>query len=273
MYADYKHNTEIGFVDAHTGEVVFTEPAFIVFSSTGTFATRYSGTQQAVTHYFQGRHHLVDSTRNAILHTWNLEGRTTFSSRVELTDNDNNWTQAEHRSNNNDMALDVQWTLQGIYDRLYNTHNINSMDDNGFTVNAHIRYANNYDNAFWNIVERTFSFGEGGGNFRSLASVDVVAHEFGHGITHFQIGWNSTTDQRAFNEGMSDIWGVIMEHRICPSSIWEIGEQLTKNYGCLRNIQNTNASNAMSKTANTFGSTQYNSGDSYVRGGVFSHWF
>ena len=64
-----------------------------------------------------------------------------------------------------------------------------------------------------------------------------------------------------------------MEHRIHPNSVWQIGEQITRNYFCLRNLQNTNASNAMSQIANTYASPQYNSGDSYVRGGVFSHWF
>ena len=273
LYADYPQNTEVGFIDAHTGSLRMTEPVFIDFSAQGTFATRYSGSQQGTTHNYQGSYHLVDSTRNTIIHTWNLEGRTNILSRVDITDNDNNWTQAEHRPNNNDMGLDVQWALQRICDRLYNTHNINSMDDDGFTIDAHIRYSNNYDNAFWNSIDRTLSFGEGGSDFQPLASVDVVAHEFGHGITHFQIGWNNTTDQRAFNEGMSDIWGVIMEHRIHPNSVWQIGEQITRNYSCLRNLQNTNASNAMSQIANTYASPQYNSGDSYVRGGVFSHWF
>ena len=63
------------------------------------------------------------------------------------------------------MGLDVQWALQRICDRLYNTHNINSMDDDGFTIDAHIRYSNNYDNAFWNFIDRTLSFGEGGSDF------------------------------------------------------------------------------------------------------------
>lgn len=272
LYADHRNNTEIGFVNAHTGDIVFTEAAFIDFSATGTFATRYSGTRQAITHNYQGGYHLVDSTRAAIIHTWNLEGRTNRSGRVELTDNDNNWTQSEHRPNNNDMGLDVHWALQNIIDRLA-THGINSMDNNGFAINAHIRYDNKHDNAYWISVERVLCFGEGGSDFYSLASVDVVAHEFGHGITEFQIGWGSAGDQRAFSEGMSDIWGVIMENRIRPNSVWQIGEQLTKNYSCLRNIENPKASNAMTKIANTFGSTQYNSGDSYVRGGIFSHWF
>jgi Zn-dependent metalloprotease len=285
LYAGYPQNREIGFIDAHTGSLRMTEPAFIDFSAQGTFATRYSGSQQGITHHYQGGYHLVDSTRNAVIHTWNLEGRTDINlplgttTAVELTDLDNVWTQAEHRFNNNDMGLDVQWALQGIYDRLYNTHNINSMDDdadndgNGFMINAFIRDGLDPDNAFWNPNRETLSFGQGGVDFRSLASVDVVAHEFGHGITHFQVGWNNSIDQRAFNEGMSDIWAVIMEHRVRPNSVWQIGEQLTLNHACLRNIQNPNASNAMSQIANTYASPQYNSGDSYVRGGVFSHWF
>jgi Zn-dependent metalloprotease len=279
LFADYPQNTEIGFIDAHTGNLRMTEPAFIDFSATGTFATRYSEAQQGITHNYQGGYHLVDSTRNAIIHTWNLEGRTDFylplgtTTAVELIDFDNNWTQVEHRVNNNDIGLDVQWSLQNIYDRLFNTHNINSMDDDGFTINAFIRDGLDPENAFWNPNRQTLSFGVGGSNFRSLASIDVVAHEYGHGISFFQIGWDNTTDQRAFNEGMSDIWGIVMEQRIRPNSVWQIGEQLTINYACLRNIQNTNASDARDKIANTFNSTQYNSGNSYVRGGVFSHWF
>ncbi len=62
LYADYRHNTEIGFIDAHTRKVVFTEPALIDFSATGTFETRYSSTQQEITHYYQGGYHLVDPT-------------------------------------------------------------------------------------------------------------------------------------------------------------------------------------------------------------------
>jgi Zn-dependent metalloprotease len=264
LFADYPQNTEIGFIDAHTGNLRMTEPAFIDLSATGTFATRYSEAQQGITHNYQGGYHLVDSTRNAIIHTWNLEGRTDFflpmgtTTAVELIDFDNNWTQVEHRVNNNDIGLDVQWALQNIYDRLFNTHNINSMDDDGFTIDAFIRDGLDPENAFWNPNRQTLSFGVGGSNFRSLASVDVVAHEFGHGITHFQIGWNNTTDQRAFNEGLSDIWAVIMEQRIRPNSVWQIGEQLTIGYACLRNIQNTNAIDARDKIANTFNSSQYN---------------
>jgi Zn-dependent metalloprotease len=270
LTADHPDNTETGFVDAQTGKVLITEPSVINYAATGTFATRYSGTQSGITHYYGGAYHLADSTAGrAIIHTWNLNGSTDRNSRVELSDNDNNWTQAEHSSNNNNMALDVHWALQQIRNRLFVTHGMNSFDDNGHIINGYIKDGNNPDNAGWNSGSEALFFGSGGTTFNAVASLDVVAHEFGHGITQFQINWGGTE----FNEGLSDIWGAIMEYRIRSNSVWQIGEQIMKNYTCLRNLQNTNDNGAHTKIADTYGTTQYTNGNIYVKSGVFSHWF
>ncbi len=203
---------------------------------------------------------------------------TVIANAVELNDNDNNWTAAEHAASKNDMGLDVHWALQKIYDHLYNTHGINSFNNSGQTINAYVRYGtttSQRDNAFWDLTNDVLYFGQGVNTFRPLASLDAVAHEFGHGITDFQIGWVYSGDGAAFHEGMSDIWGAILEQRIRPSSVWKIGEQVTLTKPHLRNMQNTNDVNSFKKTADTYLSTQYNSGtnDAYVRGGVFAHWF
>ena len=276
LFANHENNNEVGYVDAHSCKVLLTEPSLLDWAATGTFATRYSGTRQAITQNYSGAFHLADSTRGAIIHTWNLNGNINVQNRIELSDNDNNWTAAEHSATENDMGLDVHWALQQIYDRLNTVHGINSFNDNGFPIDAHIRYGttdNQRDNAFWDPTLNVLVFGDGNVKFRPVACIDAVAHEFGHGITDFQIGWGATGDPRAFNEGLSDIWGAIMESRIRPSSTWQIGEQIDLSYSCLRNIQSTNDQNARDKIANTFGSTQYNSDDPYVRSGVFSHWF
>lgn len=275
LESDHENNDEVGYVNAHTGKVVMTEPRLT--HTTGTFDTRYNGTRQAETDPVTGGHRLLDDTRNATIHTRNLQNNSTvFTNAVELIDNDNNWTTAEHGANNNDMGLDVHWGLQEIYNWLDNTHGINSFDDNGVTINAYVRYGNNADNAFWDTTANVLAFGQGASIFNPLASLDVVAHEFGHGITDFQIGWALTGDERAFHEGLSDIWGAVLEQRILPNSVWQIGEQITLTHSHLRNIQNTNDVNARDKIADTYLSTQYNgtaTGYEYVRSGVFSHWF
>jgi hypothetical protein len=256
---------------------LLTEPALIDFSATGTFATRYNGTQQGITHNYLSAYHLVDSTRGAIIHTWNLNGSIIIGNRIELSDNNNIWTAAEHSASENDMGLDVHWALQHIYDRMNIVYGINSFNDAGFAITAHIRFGTTNlerDNAYWDPTNDVLFFGDGAVNFRPVASLDAIAHEFGHGITDFQIGWGSSGDPRAFHEGLSDIWGAIMESQIRPNTVWQIGEQITFGFTCLRNLQNTNDPNARQPIANTFGSTQYNnSTDAYVRSGVFSHWF
>lgn len=142
LESDHPNNNEVGYINAHTGEVVETEPR--VIDLLGTFDTRYSGSQQADTDPVTGGHRLFDNTRGATIHTLNLQNNSTvLSNAVELTDNDNNWTTAEHEANNNDMGLDVHWALQEIYDYLSNAHGINSFDDNNEPINAYVRYGDN----------------------------------------------------------------------------------------------------------------------------------
>jgi bacillolysin len=247
------------------------------YSATGTFATRYNGSRQEITQNYNGAFHLADSTRGAVIHTWNLNGSTSLANRSELSDNNNLWTAAEHASSENDMALDVHWALQKIYDHLNDSYGYDSFNDNGFAIDANIHYGTGTqkDNAGWIPALDVLIFGDGYVDFRPVASLDAVAHEYGHGITDFQIGWGLTGDPRAFSEGLSDIWGAIMEYRINPGSVWKIGEQIDLDYDCLRNIQSTNNTYARMKIADTYSSTQYNEDeeDFYVRSGVFSHWF
>ena len=283
LIAEYADNEEVGFVDAQTGRVVFTEPALYNVSAVGTFATRYSGSRQAHTDRPNSNSSFIlfNNTRGATIHTYNLNGSIDLATKVELIDNDNNWTTAEHGASNNDMALDVHWAMQQIYIHLLNFHGRNSYDDNGKQIDAHIKIGNiqkYQDNSFYDEDENTFFFGEGHTIFYPLASVDVVAHEFGHAITQYQIGWNNqSTVQAEFCEGMSDIWAAIMKYRITPTQpTWHNGNQIMKNpsYKYTKNLQDTKDPKAFQQMENTFGTFDYNnSANPYFRSGIFSHWF
>ncbi len=276
LMSDDLNNNEIGYVHAQTGEIVLTEPTIINLE--GTFATRYSGSQQAATSPINGGHRLFDNTRGATIHTQNLQNNSIdFSDGIEIIDNNNNWTAAEHHASNNDMGLDVHWALQEIYDYFNVEHQINSFDDEGHPIEAFVRFGDtrdlDRDNAHWNRVEKVLAFGQGADTFRPLGSLDVVAHEYGHAITQFQIGWGNK--ERAFNEGLSDIWGAILESHIRPgNNIWQIGEQLMLNSTSLRNLETPGDLTAESQMSDTFEDSDYNrNSHPYFRSGVFSHWF
>jgi Zn-dependent metalloprotease len=275
LLARHAQNDEVGFVDAHTGEVVATEPQVLDYSATATFETRYNDMRYATTQFYNS------ASGGPVIHTWNLDGDIYFHNAVELTDENNYWYADEYQASEDDMGLDIHWALQEIVDYLNDEHSINSFDDDGYDIDAyfHLGNSNFYkDRAGYDPNFQVLYFGDGAVVFQPIASLDAIAHEFGHGITDFQIGWSLSGDPLAFHEGLSDIWAVILENRINPNSIWSMGEEIMVNHGCLRNIAYPNGNNPYLVISDTYLSTRYNDTSipgavPYIRGGVFSHWF
>jgi len=217
---------ETGYVDAHTGKILKTQKNWFNSSATGTFATLYSGTKNAGTQYYGGVYNLIDSSRNAIINTWDMDNAyfDTYSTNAEeFTDNDNNWTQQEHSPNNDQMALDIHWALQEIYDYFDVEHRLQSFDNGNRMIDAfvHVEFeGNDRDNARFQWFpngDQVFFFGDGQTIFKPIGALDAVAHEFSHAITHNHTGWASlTTIRRAIHEGFSDIWGAVVENEVAP---------------------------------------------------------
>ena len=282
---NHPENTEYGYVDAHTGKILGTESFVFHLTSTGNFELLYqTSNKTAQTDYTNNGYRLFDNSMGATIHTRDLANNTIdyYPYSYELYDSDNVWHQSEF-SGNTGMALDVHWGLQKICDRLYGSHGRNSFDNNGKAINAYIRanfdtYQNPYyDNAaFINYYDTPLLlFGIGGATFKPLAALDVVAHEFGHAITAYQIGWSNT--ETYLNEGLSDIWAAIMDYRYGDSNsdAWKIGEQVIKGPStCLRDIGEPFSILADTQMADTYGTQGYDGVISpYTRSGVFSHWF
>ena len=278
---------EIVYIDATNGDILFSEPSAYSLSRLGTFNTRFMGAKSAYTDYVNNSYRLYDNSRGTVIWTRdyqnNLSILFTESDAQEVTDLDNVWNYVDF-TDRTDMALDVHWTLQQIYDRLKNVYGKNSFDNNGKDINAFVKVsivqsiippATTTDNAQWNTEDKILFFGKGSNFQRPFSSVDVVAHEYGHGITDYQIGWGSP--QRYLNEGLSDIWGAIMDYRFgySDNDAWKIGENIfaSDTTNCLRDLSQPNSDLAYKKIASTYLSNTYNNGDDYVKGGVFSHWF
>lgn len=59
-----------------------------------------------------------------------------YSSAINFTDNDNNWTAVEfHNSNKDDGALDAHWGAMMTYDYFKQVHGRNSYDNNNSALN------------------------------------------------------------------------------------------------------------------------------------------
>lgn len=284
-------NGETGYIDAQSGKVLKTSKTYNDHSATGSFYTLYSDTKTAGTQFYNNIYNLCDSSRNAAIHTWDLNNtiyENYLSNRVEFTDNNNTWTEGEHSTNYDQMALDIHWALQKIYDYFFDNHEeFEGFDGDNHNIDAyaHCYLPNGYggytkDNAgfawFPNGYE-AFFFGDGESIFNPVAALDAVSHEYGHAITHNFTGLEYDNNvMSAINEGFSDIWGAVIEHKVAPEKIcWKIGEEIIKVSGddCLRNIEDPESPSANTQIADTYGDDTYTYGNYYAKSGVMSHWF
>ncbi|MCD6597526.1 MAG: M4 family metallopeptidase, partial [Bacteroidales bacterium] len=296
LIGNFADHGKTGYIDSQTGQVIKTRKRRFDYSATGTFSTLYSNSRTAGTQNYNSTFNLCDSSRNAIIHTWDLNNsdETQFANAVEFTDGNNTWTEAEHSDNHDQMALDIHWALQEIYDYFDSSHGLESFDDDNHDIDAYA-HCNFYIRDNWgNVIDSTkdnaayiqfangyeaLFFGDGESTFKPLAAFDAVTHEFGHAITNNFTGLDYGIEvQGAMHEGFSDIWGVVVENEVVPEkSHWKIGEEVMDNgKDCLRNIQYPESSTVDTKIADTFENDIYNDGGSngrYEKSGILSHWF
>jgi len=92
------------------------------------------------------------------------------------------------------------------------------------TARNHVGYR--YNNAFWD--GSTMNIGDGDGNtFGPLATLDIIGHEWQHGVTQYTAGLNYSGESGALNEAFSDIMGSMTERywRGESANTWKVGEE------------------------------------------------
>lgn len=216
---------------------------------------------------------LIDDSRGNGVETYDLNGvgglplsiAVAYSQGKSFTDVDNNWTLTEHKrgnlllenaeSENDDYAWDAHWGAGVVYDYWKVNQNRLSFDGKDAKIKSFIHSGIGYDNAFWN--GRVMTYGDGsytntrGTGFRPLTSLDVCAHEIGHGVCTFTADLVYAKESGAMNEGFSDIWAACAEYFAVKkvdgslNSVYKpfyIGEQIAANPAVpLRRMDNPQA--------------------------------
>ncbi|WP_428743515.1 M4 family metallopeptidase [Tenacibaculum sp.] len=253
-----KHADKFGHVGELTSHAKKSKKAAMATAFvTGTAQTRYSGTKNIETALSGSSYILSDAGRK--IYTRDAKNQAPGSTYPyvtnydQFTDNDNNWTTAEHSVNKDDAALDAHWGATMTYEYFLQKHSRNSYDGSGAQIRSYVHVDNNYDNAFWNGSVMSYGDGssngtEGNGYFDALTSVDVAAHEIGHAVCSHTADLAYQRESGALNEGFSDIWGAAVEHfakgngnDLSPdASVWLIGDEIDRRSGsaALRSMSN-----------------------------------
>ena len=273
IYASEPLSRDWVYVNAQSGKIMLKDA--IIKHAGATVNTRYSGQQTIQTtartglnpspQYLLdfGYYVLRDQTRGGGVNTLDMNGLggapisvpLLYNLAAECVDDDNSWTTAEHvrdpaptilEAVNDDIAWDAHFGASMVYDYWKQRHNRLSFDGNNGAINSYVHYGVGYDNAFWDGAEMTYgdgSYQDFGftqiGSFSPLTSMDVCAHEIGHGVCEHTANLVYERESGAMNEGFSDIWAACVEayvlQRFPGKSLdynpWGIGEQIDQSNG------------------------------------------
>ena len=120
--------------------------------------------------------------------------------------------------------------LGATFDFFADAYGRNSIDDEGLHLDATVHFGKDYDNAFWNGQQMVFGDGDGDLFNRFTASLDVIAHELGHGVTGDEAGLVYVGQAGALNESLSDVFGSLVKQYVRKQTAdradWLIGEGL-----------------------------------------------
>ncbi|MCA9070221.1 MAG: M4 family metallopeptidase [Planctomycetaceae bacterium] len=139
------------------------------------------------------------------------------------------------RAEGDDPAADE--SVNRLYDGLGTTrdflsqvYNRNSLDNHGHQLDGYVHVGTNYNNAAWD--GRVMRFGDGDGRrFTDFTlSLDVIAHELGHGVTQYTADLEYQKQPGALNESMSDVFGSLVkqwaENQTVDEADWLIGSEV-----------------------------------------------
>ena len=103
-----------------------------------------------------------------------------------------------------------------------------SHDGAGSPVSLTVHYGSDYNNAFWDGTQLVFGDGDGETFERFTKPVDVLAHEFGHGVIEHTANLVYRGQSGALNESVADVFAACLKQRVLGQSAaegdWLIGE-------------------------------------------------
>ena len=223
LYEKYRY-----FIDAETGTIVqYYRANPSDGPTTGMGIDLFNVNRKLNVFLNQGRYYLVDATKPMfnnniskpdgviVTYTNNYSDLSKTSRPNVVSSNSSTF--------NDPVAVSLHYHMGLVYDYYYTAFNRNSIDGNKKNVVGIIHVTDNGQsvaNAFW--TGEFMVFGDGDNAFLPLArGLDVVAHEFTHGVVQYTVDLEYKFQSGALNEGFAD-WGGAMVDR----EDWLIGEDV-----------------------------------------------
>jgi len=269
------HSMPLVYVDAKSGEELRRIENLRTAKGTGT--SNYSGTVEIKSTKVDTTFYLEDPQRQ--FGTYDCEGTTTGASYV--TDSDKHFEQS-----GDEEAVDVHYAMSAAWDYyLWDLNHfgidgsggpgyVGSVDGGPSVISAFVNYDTNYANAFWSSGVGLF-FGDGGGSYNDLTSLDIVAHEYTHGVTESFANFTYSGQSGALDESYADVLGAMAERYADGDSddIWIMGEDVVTSGDGIRFLDDPTADGVSRSHMDDEYTGSADNGGVHLNSGILNHAF
>jgi len=269
IHLEEPHLSRRMYVDARNGSVLLDINTLMSCAGEpGTMHTLYHGVQDVETDRENNLYVTRDQSRGGGIQVQGVNG-------AVYTDDDNNWEAGSADQKNG--VYDLFWGLQVTHDFFENRYGRIGANGAGLVTRAILLDTGKYSNAFWDGNLRTLNFGLGNGTtVLPFTSVDIVGHEFAHGVTQFTAGLEYLYESGALNEAFSDIFGKAIEYYYDQSNFnWLIGGKIYTTPGsAIRSMEDPNRfSNPKYYRGRSWVASSSDNGGVHSNSGVLNYWY
>lgn len=257
------------FVDANSGAILKVIDNICSIDVVGTAHTHFSGVKTVTTDSIAPSTFISEEySRGNGIKTYSTETLAPFY------DTDNNWNNTN--TENEEFGMDVHYGVEATFDFYMNQFNRSSYDGNGGLLISYVNDPFVMVNAYWTGYPfNEMYYGNGDVDHYPVASLEIVGHEFTHGVTQNTADLFYSDQSGALNESFSDIFGATIRFLNAPSvATWYVGDQLLKPTGtgntAFRNMANPNEF----QHPDCFYGTYYGNGDIvHNDSGIQNYWY
>ena len=201
------------FVNAENGDIVWH------FNSlpTGTGYSLYSGAQYIPTTGSWGNFYMQSPTHN-YSYTYDYGYGAIFTDYDDVWGDYTEW-------NRQTAGVDAHFGMTRTWDYFQTRHARCGMNNGCAQTFSAVHYGYEMANAFY--YAGGMYFGDGDAYSSPWVSIDIVAHEFTHGVTEYAAGLQYVDESGAANESFSDIFGTAVEFAVGINPDYLIAEDVT----------------------------------------------
>jgi len=162
-----------------------------------------------------------------------LESRWTVHGADHATDLPGAPVRADGDDPTDDAAVDEAYDgIAAMWDLLADVFSYTSVDGHAAPVTATVHHGDRYANAFWDGRQLVFGDGDGAVFGSFTTPIEVLGHEYAHGVTQFTAGLAYEDQPGALNESVSDVFGSMVKQRVLGQTVdeadWLIGDGLLR---------------------------------------------